>query len=316
MLTASPFAPGSRHHVRLSRLMTIMRKRRFMQVDVFSDRSGFGNPLAVVVDAEGLDSGQMQRFANWTNLSESSFLLPPVRADADYRVRIFTPRQELPFAGHPSVGAAWVAVKSGLVRPRDGHLVQECAAGLLDVRVEQAMDRMRTHVRAPDANILAVPQELHELIATIFAKVDDFDPRATCMINNGPEWLIAELADEACVRRLVPALPLIEKLCLATHAVGLAVFAESDGPEHQLVVRAFCPADGIPEDPVTGSANAAIGALLLSQGRDRTIGASYRASQGREVGRDGSIEVAMDTSGSIWIGGDTTAVIEGSVDWL
>jgi PhzF family phenazine biosynthesis protein len=293
-----------------------MRKRRFMQVDVFSDRAGFGNPLAVVVDADGLDSGQMQRFANWTNLSETSFLLPPCTTGADYRVRIFTPRQELPFAGHPSVGAAWVALQSGLVRPREGKLVQECAAGLLDVRVEQTPDRTRTHVRAPGSRIRELPQTIHELITAIFATVDGFDPRRSRLINNGPEWLVAELPDEESVRRHVPALPLIEKLCLATDSVGLAVFAATGGSEHQLVVRAFCPADGIPEDPVTGSANAAIGSLLLSQGRHETIGSSYRASQGREIGRDGSIEVLMDGSGDIWIGGDTTPVIEGSVDWL
>jgi PhzF family phenazine biosynthesis protein len=293
-----------------------MRKRRFMQVDVFSDRAGYGNPLAVVIDAEGLDSAQMQRFANWTNLSETSFLLPPDSTDADYRVRIFTPRQELPFAGHPSVGAAWVALSSGLVQPRDGRLVQECAAGLLDVRVEQTPDRTRTHVRAPDTRIRELPLELRELVSAIFATIKGFDPRSARTINNGPEWLVAELPNEESVRRLVPALALIEKLCLATDSVGLAVFAVTGGTGHQLVVRAFCPADGIPEDPVTGSANAAIGALLLSQGRDKTIGSSYRASQGREVGRDGSIEVAMESSGRIWIGGDTTAVIEGSVDWL
>jgi PhzF family phenazine biosynthesis protein len=293
-----------------------MRKRRFMQVDVFSDRAGYGNPLAVVIDAEGLDSIQMQRFANWTNLSETSFLLPPDSTDADYHVRIFTPRQELPFAGHPSVGAAWVALSAGLVRPHEGRLVQQCAAGLLEVRVEQTSDRTRTHVRAPDAGIRTLPQELHERVSTIFATIKDFDPHSTCAINNGPEWLVAELPNEESVRRLVPALALIEDLCLTTDSVGLAVFALTGGTGHQLVVRAFCPADGIPEDPVTGSANAAIGALLLSQGRDKTIGSSYRASQGREVGRDGCIDVAMDASGRIWIGGDTTAVIEGSVVWL
>jgi PhzF family phenazine biosynthesis protein len=292
-----------------------MRKRRFMQVDVFSDRAGFGNPLAVVIDAEDLDGAQMQRFANWTNLSETSFLLPADSAGADYRVRIFTPRQELPFAGHPSVGAAWVAISAGLVQPRDGRLVQQCAAGLLDVRVEQTSVRTRTHVRAPDAGIRDLPQELHGLIATIFGTIEGFEPRNSRLINNGPLWLVAELPSEESVRQHVPNLPLIEKICLATDCVGLAVFATSAGPDHQLVVRAFCPADGIPEDPVTGSANAAIGALLLSQGRDKIIGSNYRASQGREMGRDGTIEVALEVSGSIWIGGDTTAVIEGSVEW-
>lgn len=292
-----------------------MSKRRFMQVDVFSDRAGFGNPLAVVVDSEDLDSAEMQRFANWTNLSETIFLLAPTRSEADYRVRIFTPRQELPFAGHPSVGAAWVVIKAGLAQARQGCLVQECAAGLLDVRIETAGDATRSHVVAPEATIRQLDADAQTRMASILAAIDGVDVGGCRSVNNGPEWLIAELPDEASVRRYLPELAQISELCLANSAVGLAIFATSKDPNHQLAVRAFCPADGIPEDPVTGSVNAGIAALLHSQDRLAEIGSSYRASQGREVGRDGIVEVTIGDGGRIWIGGDTTAVVEGSVSW-
>ncbi|HET9835228.1 MAG TPA: PhzF family phenazine biosynthesis isomerase, partial [Rhodanobacteraceae bacterium] len=129
--------------------------RRYAVMDVFTARPLQGNPLAVVVDAQGLDSGTMQRFAAWTNLSETTFLLPPTQPGADYRVRIFTPRSELPFAGHPSVGSAFVAIESGLVNVGKRELVQECAAGLLPVRIEGEGASRRIHVRAPAAKLAA-----------------------------------------------------------------------------------------------------------------------------------------------------------------
>src|SRR6476661_8900266 len=135
--------------------------RRYLQLDVFAQSPGAGNPLGVVFDAAGMDAASMQAFAAWTNLSETIFLLPPQSA-ADYRVRIFTPRQELPFAGHPSVGAAWAAVEGGLVSAREGALVQECAAGLLPVRVDGGAGDMRVHVRAPRAREITKAALLHE----------------------------------------------------------------------------------------------------------------------------------------------------------
>ena len=292
-----------------------MSKRRFMQVDVFTDRAGYGNPLAVVLDADDLDAEQMQRFAAWTNLSETTFLLPPSEVGADYRVRIFTPRQELPFAGHPSVGSAWVAVATGIVKPREGRLLQQCAAGLLDVRVETSGSSTRTHVRAPQARIRELPEQFQVLLAAIDSSISGVEGNQGRLVNNGPEWLLVELPDEQSVRRFAPALAAIADLCVATSAVGLAIFARCQREEYRLVVRAFCPADGIPEDPVTGSANAAIAALLYSNQAIEQIGTSYRASQGREVGRDGIIEVSVGESGQIWIGGDTVAAIEGTLNW-
>jgi PhzF family phenazine biosynthesis protein len=284
-----------------------MTQRRFLQLDVFADRPGAGNPLAVVVDSEGLDTASMQAFANWTNLSETIFLLPPGDG-ADYRVRIFTPRQELPFAGHPSVGAAWAAIESGLAAAGRTSLLQDCAAGRLPVEVSN--DRAIS-VRAPRARrVDAHPGAL--LDAALAGH-----PRgglAAALWDNGPRWWVVELADETAVRRMRPDLAAITALT-ADSAVGLAVFADADaGTGYDRVVRAFCPADGIPEDPVTGSANAAIAAALADAGRVPR-GGRYLASQGREVGRDGRVDVRVDTEGDAWIGGRVQAVVRGTVTW-
>ncbi|MGI8560086.1 MAG: PhzF family phenazine biosynthesis protein [Luteimonas sp.] len=291
-----------------------MTDRRYLQLDVFADRPGAGNPLGVVVDADGLSPATMQAIAAWTNLSETVFLLPASVKGADYQVRIFTPRQELPFAGHPSVGAAWAVVDGQLARPRNGTLVQECKAGLLPVRLD---GDGRIHVRAPRAR--QVPTDDGTLLdAATAGLVRGTLPPA--LWNNGPGWWLVELRDAAAVRAAIPDLPAIAALTHATGAVGLAVFAKARDADHDLAVRAFCPADNIPEDPVTGSANACIAAALhAADAWPRADGAGtsrlYVASQGRELGRDGRIEVAVDGDGEVWIGGLVQPVIRGELRW-
>jgi PhzF family phenazine biosynthesis protein len=285
--------------------------RRFMQLDVFADRPGAGNPLAVVIDAQGIDEESMQAFANWTNLSETTFLLPPSNPQASYRVRIFTPRQELPFAGHPSVGSAHAALQAGLALSDDGRLVQECAAGLLPVRVDGAGAAQRIFVRAPLARVIPVAMEPANWLGVLDGLAPGSLPAA--LVDNGPRWWLIELADENTVRTMLPNLAAISRLTEATDAVGLAVFAHCEGIDYQLVVRAFCPGDGIPEDPVTGSANAAIGAWLQ---QNRALPSRhYTASQGREVGRDGVVRVEVDDEGEVWIGGQTQGIVQGTLDW-
>ncbi|ODV12804.1 MAG: phenazine biosynthesis protein PhzF [Rhodanobacter sp. SCN 68-63] len=288
-----------------------MPTRRFMQLDVFADRALRGNPLAVVIDAEGIDSVTMQAFARWTNLSETTFLLPPTTPQADYRVRIFTPRQELPFAGHPSVGSAYAAIEAGLVETGKRALVQECAAGLLPVRVEGDGAARVIHVQAPPARIASIDAGLRErLAAALPAALDEAD---TALVDNGPHWLVCDLQHATAVRALAPDLAAIAALCEHNALVGVSVFgAETDGTA-AMAVRAFCPADGIPEDPVTGSANAAIMAVLGARG-DTRYGLRYRASQGREVGRDGLVEVARDAAtGAITIGGACALTVRGEL---
>jgi PhzF family phenazine biosynthesis protein len=288
--------------------------RRYLQLDVFADRPGAGNPLGVVFDAADMDGATMQAYAQWANLSETVFFLPPTQPGADYRVRIFTPRQELPFAGHPSVGAAWAALDAGLVQARDGALVQECGAGLLPVRVETRQGRRVVHVRSPRARRV-VPER--PCPSALFAATAGLPPGPLepALWNNGPDWWLVPLADEASVRQMTPDLAAIAMLTSSTGAVGLAAFARADHDAcHDVVVRAYCPADGIPEDPVTGSANASIGAMLHEAGLLPGSGGRYVASQGRELGRDGRVEVRVD-EGEVWIGGQVQAVIRGTVDW-
>ncbi|HET6434059.1 PhzF family phenazine biosynthesis protein [Dyella sp.] len=289
-----------------------MPTRRFMQLDVFSDRPTLGNPLAVVVDAHDLDSDAMQAFARWTNLSETTFLLPPSTPQADYRVRIFTPRQELPFAGHPSVGSAYAAIEAGLVDTGKRALVQECAAGLLAVRVEGDGAARRIHVQAPPAQIEPVGEALRaQLQAALPAALHEGEAH---QVDNGPHWLVCDLHEAAAVRALVPDMAAIGALCLHRSAVGVSVFGREHAGEAAMAVRAFCPADGIPEDPVTGSANAAIMAVLATQPGGGGYGTHYRASQGREVGRDGLVEVARDPiSGAITVGGACALTVRGSL---
>ncbi len=279
-------------------------KRRYLQLDVFADRPGAGNPLGVILDADGLDSARMQALAAWLNLSETVFFVPVTESAASYHVRIFTPRAELPFAGHPSVGAAWAATNSGLATPRNGELVQQCGAGLLPVRV----DGDTYTVRSPRAlrRDTMTPMLPASLAATA---------KPGCvpeLWNNGPDWWLLEARDEASLRALQA-----DASAIATQLEGgkaaLFAFAKDANAGHQLVVRAFAPGVGVPEDPVTGSANALIGNLLDRHGRLPSN--PYTSSQGRELGRDGKVQVRVDAEGDVWIGGEVQCVIEGSVQW-
>ena len=290
-----------------------MATRRYLQLDVFADRPGAGNPLGVVFDATGMDTAVMQAYAAWANLSETIFFLPPTTAAADYRVRIFTPRSELPFAGHPSVGAAWAALDSGLAQPREGRLVQECAAGLLPARIEQRGEARLIHIRTPHAREVETRNAHQSMLASALHGLPGGKLKPA-LWNNGPNWWLVELADAEAVRAMIPDLAAIATLTSASHAVGLAVFGRAQAADHDLAVRAFCPGDGIAEDPVTGSANASIAALLHLAGALPGAAGRYLASQGRELGRDGKVEVQVDGEGEVWIGGHVQAVIRGSVD--
>lgn len=286
-------------------------KRRFMQLDVFSDQPTKGNPLAVVIDANGLDETSMRNFARWTNLSETTFLLPPAEPGADYRVRIFTPRQELPFAGHPSVGSAYAAMEAGLIQAGKTALIQQCAAGLLPVRVDGVGATRTIHVQAPPARAHHIDAGLRNAIAQALQHpLEDTQVR---LVDNGPRWLICHLHDAAQVRLLKPDLSAIATLCVQHGSIGVCVFGREHGGDAAMAVRAFCPADNIPEDPVTGSANAAIMAFLVDR-EDKSYGDSYRASQGREVGYDGRVDVSRDPlAGSIHIGGRCVVLIRGEL---
>ena len=282
----------------------------FKQVDVFTSVPLMGNALAVILDAEHLDGATMQRIAAWTNLSETAFVLPPTQAQADYRVRIFTPRSELGFAGHPSVGTAHALLEAGRIVAKDA-LVQECAAGLLPMRVVGEGEARRIFVRAPRASLRRCDGDIAQLVASAISAAPS-SGNAPALVDLGINWLVCALDGEARVRALAPDMDAVTALCERVGAVGLSVFGRASNPDFAIAVRAFCPGDGIPEDPVTGSANAAIGTYLRANGALDSIGAEYRASQGRELGRDGYVTVRVDcATGAVEIGGNSVTCVDG-----
>ena len=290
-----------------------MNAYRYLQLDVFAPRPGTGNPLGVVFDAGKLTTEAMQALAAWLNLSETVFFVPPTAPGADYHIRIFTPGSELPFAGHPSVGAAWAAVTSGLAVPRDGVLLQQCAAGLLPVRVDGAHVAPTIHLASPTARRCEVdPGELPASLQALGG------PAQTAELwDNGPRWWLLAARDARAVRDLRPDMPALRDWTNATDATGVAVYAPECADGHELVVRAFCPGDAVnvPEDPVTGSANALIASVLAQRNQLPGHDGRYIASQGREVGRDGRVHLHVDAAGVAWIGGQVQLVIDGTVHW-
>lgn len=284
--------------------------RAFKQVDVFTQRGFYGNPVAVILDAAGLSDTDMQRIARWTNLSETTFVLPAQHPDASYRLRIFTPRQELPFAGHPSVGSAHAVLEAGLVSAGNGLLMQECAAGLLAVQIEGSGSEQRIFVRSPSARLEPVIADAADQLATALRATPQPVPPPQ-VVNNGPRWWLVDLGTATAVRTLQPDMAAIAAFNRADDSVGVAVFGrEPTGSDAALAVRCFCPADGIAEDPVTGSGNACIAAWLAAHGR--LPAAEYRASQGRELGRDGIVYLRV-TGDGVWLGGHSRTIIDGQI---
>ena len=271
----------------------------FKQVDVFTATPFQGNPVAVVLSADALPAAQMQRIAAWTNLSETTFVLAPTRPGADYRLRIFTPRQELPFAGHPTVGSAHAALEASRIVPRAGALIQECGAGLLALRVESDGDRRRIFVRAPTAKLSP-------------AVVPLFGSARALRADVGPVWIVVDLGEAEYVDALAPDLAAIAELSDSLRATGVTVFGRTGDPRLPLHVRSFAPAHGIAEDPVCGSGNVAVAAFLRETGLLREFGADYTARQGMQVGRDGRVAVRVRDDG-IEIGGEAVTCVDGTI---
>jgi PhzF family phenazine biosynthesis protein len=272
-----------------------MTQLPFKQVDVFTDRPFFGNPVAVVIGADRLETAQMQRIAAWTNLSETTFLLKSTQAGTDYRLRIFTPRQELPFAGHPTVGSAHAALESGFVKARNGKLRQECGAGVLNL----ALEGSRIYVRAPVAKISP-------------AAVPLFGNSRALRVDVGPVWIVVDLGDAGTVDELAPDMTAIGEFSDLLHATGITVFGRTGKAETPIHVRSFAPAHGIPEDPVCGSGNISVAAFLRETGLLRELGSSYTARQGMQVGRDGRVAVRV-TPDAIEIGGEAVTCVDGTI---
>jgi PhzF family phenazine biosynthesis protein len=273
--------------------------RPFAQVDVFTTTPYRGNPVAVVLDGEGLTAEQMQRFAHWTNLSETTFVLPPTVSDADYQVRIFTPTDELPFAGHPTLGTCHAWLVGDRSASGSDVVVQQCGAGLVPVR--RTVDGL-AFAAPPLLRSGPVEESLTQHIASVLGigRAEILDAE---WADNGPGWVAVLLASAEAVLALRPGLVDLD--------VGV-VGPYPPGSPQAFEVRAFFPKDGATvEDPVTGSLNASLAQWLLRTGR---ASAPYVASQGAALGRSGRVHVSSDPDGTIWVGGGTVTCMRGQVE--
>ena len=291
-----------------------MSHRRYLQLDVFADRPGAGNPLAVVLDGEGLDDATMQAIARWTRLPETTFVMKATQAGADYRLRNFSPRREVPFAGHPSVGTAHAVLDAGIARPHDGLLVQEGAAGLLPLRVAGEGRERTIAVRTPPARVMEVAaSDDPRLEATLPGLPRGALPPV--LMDGGRRWWLLDVASERALRAARPDWDAIGALAQATGSMGVFAFARSDDPVYYLAVRAFVGAPARFEDAASGAANATLAAWLATRDALPGDGGFYRISQGREVGHDAIIELTVDKAGEVWSGGRACTVVRGAIDW-
>ena len=291
-----------------------MSKFHYLQLDVFAASRGGGNPLGVVVDAREWTDADMQGFAAWTNLVETTFLLPPANPDASYRLRIFTPSNEIPFAGHPTIGSAHAALHSGFAQPRDGLLLQECGAGLLPIRMHDANGDHELFVKSPASRVLAEnPNPAAALRSVLASQALGALPPA--LVEGGRRWWVVEFADEAGVRGWQPDHAAIKALALGDNCLGVCIFARCANARYDLVVRAFPAGVGIVEDPASGAANGLIAAWIAQREPDGELARGYRVSQGREMGHDASISVRIDDDRSVWVGGTSDIVIDGTLRW-
>ena len=273
--------------------------RQFRQVDVFTEIPYGGNPLAVVLGADGLTTGEMQRFANWTNLSETTFVVEPADDRADYLVRIFTPSQELPFAGHPTLGTCHAWLEAGGTPREPGRVSQQCGAGLVTIDTSQAGLRFAA---PPLVRSGPVDEQLAQHVADIL-KINRDEIVDLQWADNGPGWIAVLLASADAVLAVRPGPTDLD--------LGIAGPYPAGGPA-AFEVRAFLPKNGTTdEDPVTGSLNASLAQWLLATGRAK---APYVARQGTALGRSGEVRVTTDDDGQVWVGGSTVTCIFGTVE--
>jgi PhzF family phenazine biosynthesis protein len=290
-----------------------MNPIRYLHLDVFAASHGGGNHLGVVTDARGWSEARMQRFARWTDLVETTFLLPPTEPKASYKVRIFTPHKEIPFAGHPSIGSAHAVLACGLAAPVGGLLWQECGAGVLPIRVEGAGADQRLLLQSPGERVLETGHDAHPLLAAALGGIGA-GTLPPALVDGGRRWWLAEVASEAALRAWQPDHSAIGALAKASDSMGLCAFARSAHPDYQLVVRAFPAGVGIVEDPASGAANGLIAAYIAQAEPHGPLAGGYTVSQGREIGHDACL-VAHVVDGAVWIGGRTHVIIDGSLHW-
>lgn len=284
--------------------------RRYLVVDAFSRHPLLGNPVAVVLDAEGLDTDQMQAIARWTNLSETTFVLPATNPKADYRLRIFTPASELAFAGHPTLGSAKAIVETGLFAPRNSLLVQECKAGLIEIRLDCEGDEQTFTLQLPEArfDILSDDQAC-DLQNSFDIQLTESTPFAA--VNVGIVWGVAEVDSVEALQVMQPDLNACAALERRNGLTGITLYARYDNGD--IEVRSFAISDGVPEDPVCGSGNGAVAAYRRHIGQMNKTDWAYQARQGRCVHRDGYVQLSCDAEGVLRVGGQCVITAEGQL---
>jgi PhzF family phenazine biosynthesis protein len=297
-----------------------VKSRPFKQVDVFTTQGYFGNPVAVVLDGSDIDDAAMQRFARWTNLSETTFVLPPTETGADYRLRIFTPGGELPFAGHPTLGSCHAWLEAGGRQKSPHQIVQQCAQGLVPIR----RDGERLVFGAPPSRRSAPsPTLLAKVAGALGIRASQIV--SAQLLDNGPVWLGLLLQDDLTVLALQPDHRALKELQTKVGVAGIPSAQDTASPQLiarknrearafaepvGLEVRVFAAAVGIEEDPVTGSFNASLAQWLIDDGH---MPAQYVVGQGQALGRSGRVHVQSDSDGQVWIGGASVTCIDGTV---
>lgn len=289
------------------------RVRSYEVVDVFTSRPLLGNPVAVVLDAEGLDTAAMQHIASWTNLSETTFVFPPTTSEADYRLRIFTPRSELPFAGHPTLGSAHAVLETGRVKPRQGgRLIQECGVGLVEVTVGARGECGQLAFGLPPSKIKSLDAADVPELAAVLGCGGSIET-APAVVDVGAVWVVAHMSDAATVIGLRPDLGRLAAFERRLGVTGVTVFGAHQDGDAAIEVRAFAPSCGVDEDPVCGSGNGSVAAFRWARGLLPRGGGDYVAAQGRCVGREGRVKVNVDANGRIRIGGACVTCLEGTL---
>ncbi len=286
---------------------------RYTVVDVFTSRPLAGNPVAVVFDADHLATETMQAIANWTNLSETTFVLTPTTQAADYRLRIFTPRSELPFAGHPTLGSAHAILEAGCATLRQGgRLVQQCDIGLVDVTVGDGADGRLLTFALPSAQVKPLPgADAAELALILGSKLTH--ENAPAIVNVGPVWVVLPMTDAAAVLDLKPDFARLAAFERRLGVTGLTVFGRYPQGDVDIEVRAFAPSCGVEEDPVCGSGNASVAAYQWERGLLPVGGTAYVAAQGRRVGRNGRVKVHVGADGQVRVGGSCITCVDGQL---
>lgn len=279
--------------------------RKILYIDVFTEKLGFGNPVAVVLDGDDLSTETMQRIAAWTNLSETTFICAPQNPAADYELRIFTPKNELPFAGHPTIGSCFAAIQSGYKKPENGKIIQECKVGLVEINVGETIE-----FALPQTKFTNLSQADTQSLSDILAQEIIGMPQ---IVNVGPKWIIAQLINADKVLETKPNFSKMKIFEQAKGATGVTIFGKYENAEDFIEVRSFAPSDGIDEDPVCGSGNGSVCAYML-ENKLIAPNFSYKARQGRAINRDGQIYARIDENGQIFIGGKCVTGVTGTLE--